>query len=65
MKETNTTLTNGHHIAIRVALMQSIRGYFKVRHLVNNRESITDAISALRLIRNSDKLEATEYTFAK
>ena len=64
MKET-TTLTNGQHIAIRVALMQSIRSYYKTRRFVGNRESVRDAISALRLIRNTDKLEATEYTFSK
>jgi|688.fasta_scaffold294147_5 hypothetical protein len=64
MKDT-ITLDHGHHIAIRVALMQHIRTQFGIRRLLNNRESITDAISALRLVRNSDKLESTPYSFKK
>jgi hypothetical protein len=64
MKDT-ITLDTSHHIAIRIALMQSIRTHLQIRHLLNNRESIRDAISALRLVRNSDKLESTPYSFKK
>jgi hypothetical protein len=61
-KENTTTLTDKHHIALRSALVVSIRDSWKLRRFPHSRQSVKDAISTLRLVRNSWKLEATPWT---
>jgi hypothetical protein len=61
---TTTTLKNKHHIAIRVALVSSIRKDWKLRQDQDVRQLIKDSICTLRLVRNSWKLESTPWSHA-
>jgi hypothetical protein len=61
MTKENTTLTDAHHIAIRSALVVSIRDSWKLRRFPHSRKSVKDAVSTLRLVRNSWKLESTPW----
>jgi hypothetical protein len=58
-------LTNENHTAIRVALMQSIREYYRLRRFPGVTKSVKEAVAALRVIRNSSKLESTPFSFVK
>jgi|688.fasta_scaffold01323_29 hypothetical protein len=62
MTKENTTLTDAHHVAIRVGLANSIRNSWRHRKYDTSRQIVKDAVSTLRLVRNSWKLEATPWT---
>ena len=56
-------LTDAHHIAIRVGLVNTIRNTWPHRRFDTSRDIVKNAVSTLRLVRNSWKLESTPWKF--